>query len=90
MKLPDIAPNAVKRFTTTEKIMGVVSGAPPPHLILEIFVQNLKGQKIGFKGTILHNTPFAAERKKMPKSDGVGPNEFLQSTVNKRKKIQNS
>jgi hypothetical protein len=46
------------------KIMVVGNGVHLHHLILEIFVQNLKDQKIVFMGTILHNKAFAAERKK--------------------------
>ncbi len=44
--------------------MAVGNGVHLHHLILEIFVQNLKDQKIDFTGTILHNNANAAERKK--------------------------
>ena len=55
MRSPETVRTVKKQFTMIGKILAVDNGVHLHHLILEIFVQNLKDQKIDFTGTILHN-----------------------------------
>lgn len=48
MKSPEIALGAKKRFTTTEKTMGALSGAHPHLNIRETSARNLGSPKTGF------------------------------------------
>ena len=55
MKSPETVHAVKKPFTMIGKIMAAGNGVHLHHLILEIFVLNLKDQKTDFTGTNLHN-----------------------------------
>ena len=63
MRSPEIVLTVKKQFTMIGKILAVDNGVHLHHLILEIFVLSLKGQKIDFMGTILHNVAVSPDRR---------------------------
>jgi len=54
-----------------EKIMGAGNGVHLHHLILEIFVQNIKGQKTDFTDTNSHNLSLVRSPMTAPQSSTV-------------------
>jgi hypothetical protein len=60
--LPATVQVAGKLFAMIEKILAVGNGARPHHLIRETLAQNLKDQKIVFKGKKLHNEILKRDR----------------------------